>query len=97
MAQWLRSYLPIKEMQVQSLGQKDPLEEEEGVATHSSILAWEILWTEEPGGYSAYRVGHNSVTKQQQILISLCVCSCMFSLIIDFSKMKFQGQNIRTF
>ena len=32
---------------VQSLGQEDPLEE--GVATHSSILAWRILWTEEPG------------------------------------------------
>ena len=35
-------------MWVQSLGWKDPLEEE--MATHSSILAWEILWTEEPGG-----------------------------------------------
>ena len=90
MAQWFGSYL---EIQVQSL---DPLEE--GVATHSSIFAWEILCTGEPGGSSAYRVGHNSVTKQQQqILISLCVCSCMFSLITDFSKMKFQGQNIRTF
>ena len=35
-------------MQVRSLGQEDPLEEE--VATHSSILAWRIPWTEEPGG-----------------------------------------------
>ena len=35
-------------MQVESLGQEDPLEE--GMATHSSILAWRILWTEEPGG-----------------------------------------------
>ena len=35
-------------MQVQSLGQEDPLEE--GVATHSSVLAWRIPWTEEPGG-----------------------------------------------
>ena len=35
-------------MRVQSLGQEDPLEE--GVATHSSILAWRIPWTEEPGG-----------------------------------------------
>ena len=35
-------------MQVQSLNQEDPLEEE--MATHSSILAWEIPWTEEPGG-----------------------------------------------
>ena len=35
-------------MWVQSLGQKNP--QEEGMATHSSILAWRILWTEEPGG-----------------------------------------------
>ena len=35
-------------MQVRSLGQEDPLEE--GMATHSSVLAWRIPWTEEPGG-----------------------------------------------
>ena len=41
--------LPImRENQVQSLGQEDPLEK--GVATHSRILAWRIPWTEEPGG-----------------------------------------------
>ena len=40
--------LPAKqEMQVQSLGQEDPLKKE--IATHSSILAWEIPWTEEAG------------------------------------------------
>ena len=43
-----------QEMQVRSLGQEDPLEE--GMATHSNILAWRILWTEEPGGL---RVGHD--------------------------------------
>ena len=37
----------MQEMQVQSLGLEDPLEEE--MAAHSSILAWKILWTEEPG------------------------------------------------
>ena len=36
-------------MQVPSLGQKDPLEED--MATHSSILTWRIPWTEDPGGY----------------------------------------------
>ena len=36
------------ETQIQSLGQEDPLEKE--VATHSSFIAWEIPWTEEPGG-----------------------------------------------
>ena len=38
----------MQERWVQSLGQEDTLEEE--MATHSSILAWEIPWTEEPGG-----------------------------------------------
>ena len=38
----------MQETQVRSLGQEDPLEEE-GMATHSSILAWRIPWTEEPG------------------------------------------------
>ena len=38
----------MQEMQVPSLGWKDPLEKE--MATHSYILAWEIVWTEEPGG-----------------------------------------------
>ena len=37
----------MQETRVQSLGRKDPLEE--GTVTHSSILAWRILWTEEPG------------------------------------------------
>ena len=38
----------MQETQVQSLGREDPLEEE--METHSSIFAWEIPWTEEPGG-----------------------------------------------
>ena len=38
----------MQEMQVQSLGGEDPLEKE--TSTHSSILSWEIPWTEEPGG-----------------------------------------------
>ena len=38
----------MQETQVQSLGQEDPQEKE--MATHSSIFAWEIPWTEEPGG-----------------------------------------------
>ena len=49
-----------QETQVQSLGWKDLLEE--GMATHSSILAWRIPWTEEPGGLQSIgmkRVGHN--------------------------------------
>ena len=49
-----------QESWVQSLGQKDSLEKE--MATHSSILAWEITWTEEPGGLQSIgsqRVRHD--------------------------------------
>ena len=42
-------------MWVRSLGQEDPLEEE-GMATHSSILAWRIPWTEEPGRLSCWHI-----------------------------------------
>ena len=56
----------MQEIQVQSLGREDPLEK--GMATHSSILAWEIPWTEEPSGLQTrghQRVGHNLATKEQ--------------------------------
>ena len=43
----VKNPLAMQEMRVKTLGQEDPLEEE--MATHSSILAWEIPWTEEPG------------------------------------------------
>ena len=49
-----------QESQIQSLGQEDPLEEE--MATHSSILAWRIPWTEESGklqSIGSQRVGHD--------------------------------------
>ena len=50
----------MRETRVRSLGQEDPLEKK--MATHSSILAWRIPWTEEPGGLQAMgsqRVGHD--------------------------------------
>ena len=47
-AQRLKHLPPMQETRVQSLGREDPLEKE--MATHSSILAWRIPWTEEPGG-----------------------------------------------
>ena len=46
MAQIVKNLPAVQETQVQSLGQEDPLEKE--MATHSSILAWRISWTEEP-------------------------------------------------
>ena len=46
-AQMVKRLLAMRETQVPSLGQEDPLEKE--MATHSSTLAWKIPWTEEPG------------------------------------------------
>ena len=48
MAQTVKKLPAMQETGVQSLGQEDPLEK--AMATHSSILAWRIPWTEEPGG-----------------------------------------------
>ena len=62
-AQRLRPLPAMQETWVQCLGQEDPLEKE--MATHSSILAWRIPWTEEPGGPQStgwQRVGHDWAT-----------------------------------
>ena len=59
-AQRLKRLPLMRETWVRSLGQEDPLEKE--MATHSSILAWRIPWTEEPGGLQSMwsqRVGHD--------------------------------------
>ena len=60
MAQQVKNLFAMSETQVRSLGQEDPLEE--GLAAHSSILAWTIPWTEEAGGLpsiGSQRVGHD--------------------------------------
>ena len=49
-----------QKMQVWSLGQENPLEKE--MATHSSILVWEIPWTEEPGGLQPLRLQESDMT-----------------------------------
>ena len=54
MAQRLKHLPVIQEIRVQSLGWEDPLEKE--MATHSSILAWSIPWTEEPGRLQSMRL-----------------------------------------
>ena len=61
--QTVKSLPAMRETQVQSLGQEDPLEKE--MATHSSILSWRIPWTEEPGGLESMgsqKVRHDWVT-----------------------------------
>ena len=58
MAQKLKHLPAMQETWVQSLGWEDPLGKE--MATHSSILPWEIPWTEEPGDHmGSQRVGHD--------------------------------------
>ena len=60
MVQLVKNLPVMQETGVQSLGQEDPLEN--GMATHSSILAWRNPWTEEPGGLQfmgSQRVGHD--------------------------------------
>ena len=59
-AQLVKNLPAVQETRVRSLGWEDPLEKE--MATHSSILAWSIPWTEEPGGLQSTgleRVGHD--------------------------------------
>ena len=61
----VKNLLVVQETWVQSLDQEDPLEKE--IATQSSILAWRIPWTEEPGGLQSMglkKVGYDLVTKQ---------------------------------
>ena len=60
MTQMVKNMPAMWETWVQSRGQEDPLEKE--MATHSSILSWEIPWTEEPGelwSMGSLRLGHN--------------------------------------
>ena len=74
----------MQETQVRSLGWEDPLEKE--MATRSSILTWEIPWTEKPLGYSPWgckRVRHDLATKQLYIYI-LAIIKTQY-----FSKMAF--------
>ena len=74
----------MQETWVQSLGQEDPLEK--GMATHSSILAWRIPWTEESSGLQSMglqRVGHDwkdLAKNERHILSSISKLKCKFKL-----------------
>ena len=64
-AQMVKNLLSVQETWLHSMGREDPLEE--GMATHSSILAWRTPWTEEPGGLQSMgsqRVRHKEVTNR---------------------------------
>ena len=67
MAQRLKRLPGMQETQVQSLGQEDPLEKE--MATHSSILAWRIPWTEELGGLQSMGCKESDTTEKLHFLL----------------------------
>ena len=62
----VKNLLAVRETWVQSLGWDDPLEK--GMATHSSVLAWRIPWTEEPGGLQS--MGSQRVDTTEQLIHS---------------------------
>ena len=75
MAQRIKHLPAVHETWVRSLGWEDPLEKE--MATHSSILAWRIPWTEEPGrlqSTGSQRVGHDWATSHTRTHLSKCTC-----------------------
>ena len=69
MAQTVKHLPTMQETQIRSLGQEDPLEK--GMATHSSILAWRIPWTEEPGGLSPWGCKESDITERLTLSLSM--------------------------
>ena len=99
-AQRLKHLPPVRETQVRSLGQEDPLEKE--MVTPSSILAWRIPWTEKPGrlqSMGSQRVGHDWVTSLSLFL--LCDLEQVFWPFVKTHKVviriKFSSECNRSF
>ena len=67
MAQPVKNLPVMRETQVQSLGWEDPLEK--AMATHPSILAWKVPWTEEPGGLQSTEVAKSRQNKAEQLTL----------------------------
>ena len=77
----------MQETQVQSLGQKDPLEKE--MATYSNILAWKIPWTVEPGELQSIgwqKVRYDSATEQLGLQLSMILNSFQLDAFLQISK-----------
>ena len=68
----------MRETWVQSLGQEDPPEKE--MATHSSILAWRIPWTEEPGGLQS--MGRKELDMTAQLSSHMHACTTLLNLLM---------------
>ena len=89
-AQTVKNLPAMQETLVWSLGWEDPLEK--GMATHSSILAWKILWTEGPGGLQSMelqRVGHDYQKRYG------CCCCCLVTSVMSGSVRPYRWQPTR--
>ena len=75
MAQWVKNLPAIQETRVRSLDWEDPLEQ--GMATHSSNLSWEISWTEEPGH------GVEKIWTRKQLSMSICLALLRGAHVVD--------------
>ena len=84
MAQTVKNLPAIQETRIQSLGQEDPLKG--GMATHSSILAWEIPCTESLAGYSPWSHKESDMTEQLSAYTHkyIFVCVCVYIYIYIF-------------
>ena len=71
----------VQETRVQSLGWEDPLEK--GMATHSSILAWRIPWTEEPGRLQSTGLQHNRVTNSFPFFTYVYMYECLSHFAVE--------------
>ena len=76
-AQMVKNLPEKQETKVQSLGLEESLVK--GMATHSSIPAWEIPWTEKPGSYSLWGCKKLDMTGDMCVCVCVCVCVCLIS------------------
>ena len=74
-----KSLPAVLETWVRSLGWEDPLEKE--MATHSSILAWKISWTEEPGGLESRGLKESGMTEQLTLNFTICRTSLVAQMV----------------
>ena len=93
-----------QETQDRSLGREDPLEE--GMATHSSVLAWRIPWTEEPGGLQTkgdpmdcmciyiHIYTHIYIPRHIYMCVCVCVCVCVWKETYDQPRQHMKKQTL---
>ena len=95
MAQLVKNLSAVQETGVQSLDRGDPLEK--GMSTHSSLLAWGIPWTEEPGGLQStgsQRVGHDRETNTFTLSLSRRTSQVNF-LAIRYERLNYTEGRLR--